>query len=628
MIKNRDALKKYKATKLPEDFITYKRLRNYTLGAIRREKKAYLDFTLKNFNVTPNKSYEIPSHISEDVNGINNYFSSVALNMNNDCSELIEFYNNNKLGNDTHFNFVFAEPSDIGDVIKGLTSDAVGTDGISRTMLNYCLPVLLLPITHIINVCLEVGYFPNHWKHAKVCPVPKISTPKNYSDLRPISILPFLSKILEKVVYKQLYIYCIENKILPSHQSGFRAGHSTASALINICDDVLHEWDKRRLTALITLDFSKAFDTMNHKLLYSKLDYYQFAPTTKAFFESFLTNRSQKVVVDSKESSSINISSGVPQGSILGPLLFLIYTADLSKSLSHCKSHFCADDSQLYYSFPPNDAETANYLINQDLRSVIALSKKHNLHINPNKSSLLIFGNKIFRAATEIKISITVENVPLPLVSVTKNLGLVLDSDLKFTSHISKCVQKAYSTLKLLYSNRHVLNQNLRKLLCEQLVLSFFNYCDIVYGPCIDLFDASRIQKVQNSCCRLILNLRKFEHISKHISSLNWLNMKNRRLLHSATFFHKIILTHCPLYLRDKIKYRADLHSINIRQPLSIHIPQHSTKKYQSSFSYQLPYIYNNVNDSLKLEPSKSFRGKFKSHLLDKQRDGHIKTSN
>lgn len=306
---------------------------------------------------------------------------------------------------------------------------------------------------------------------------------------------------------------------------------------------------------------------------------------------------------------------------ILGPLLFILYTADFYTCITNCNSHFYADDSQVYYSYDPDDAQFASTLINNDLNKLIKFSKQHNLHINPIKSSLLIFGNQCYKSSVENLVSIKLGDLTLPVIDSVKNLGLIIDSNLKFSEHISKCLQRAYCSLKLLYSNRFILNQNLKQSLCDQLVLSHFNYCDTVYGSCIDFFDTYRVQRMQNNCCRFILNLRKYDHVSRNIINLKWLNMKNRRLLHSATLLHKVITNKSPRYLSMKLKHRCTLHNANIRNPYTLHIPQHRIKKYQQSFSYQGPYIYNNIDDHLKALPINSFRRHFKKILLSKQSD-------
>lgn len=199
---------------------------------------------------------------------------------------------------------------------------------------------------------------------------------------------------------------------------------------------------------------------------------------------------------------------------------------------------------------------------------------------------------------------------------VVRNLGLYVDSRLKFSNHVSGCIQRAYMALKLLYSCRHFLNRGLRSMLCNQLVLSCFDYCDVVYGPFLDKFDSSRIQSVQNRCCRLVLDLRRSVPTSSYINSLKWLNMNNRRKLHFMCFVHKIIKLKQPSYLYRKINFRHNIHSVNIRDQSNVDIPRHYTAKFNSSFSYQAPHIYNSIDSNIKIRSMSGFRLHIKNLIL------------
>ena len=268
MIKERDkALSTYKRTQIAADYDYYKQLRNHTLTSIRNEKKAYVNNicrqgnikntwkTLKTFNVKKCSVYEIPSSVGSAPD-INNYFASAFYNQTN--IELVDYYNNNT-HSDAQFSFKLCSITDVSDIIRNLKTNACGVDGVSLTMLNYCCPYIEPYITHIINCCLELGHFPDLWKEALIIPLPKSNDVKCMTDLRPISILPILSKILEKIVHKQLFEFVNENNILYENQSGFRKGHSTITALTRVVDDIAKSADKKKVTAVVLLDFSKAF---------------------------------------------------------------------------------------------------------------------------------------------------------------------------------------------------------------------------------------------------------------------------------------------------------------------------------------------------------------------------------
>jgi hypothetical protein len=251
------------------------------------------------------------------------------------------------------------------------------------------------PITHVINYCLQHSIFPSQWKRALVIPLPKTNNPTSMNNLRPISILPTFSKILEKVINNQLQIYLKNNNIIPITQSGFKAEHSCTTALLHITDDIFRALDQGKLTILTLLDYSKAFDTLNHELLNAILNYIGISKNALSLFGSYLNNRSQAVTLNGNTSTYIQINKGIPQGSILGPIFFNIYSLQ-NLNLS-CLQHYYADDAQIYLSFPPDESKQAVAALNFDLNQIFTLLVKHCLQINASKSALIIFGKKADR---------------------------------------------------------------------------------------------------------------------------------------------------------------------------------------------------------------------------------------
>lgn len=608
-------------------------MKNFTTNAIRNEKKAYLNHKisvgnsktlwkeLDNLSIySKKKKGDIPSDIG-NADDINKFFINSVRNLSNtNVQDMINFYSQHfKSSFGDKLVFTAVNEIDILSIINSITSDALGSDKINITMLKYCCPYILPFITHIMNVCIINNVFPDCWKTSHVTPLPKIDSPEQLKDLRPISILPPLSKVLEKIVSSQIRKHLQIYNILPAYQSGFRPNHSCTTALAHITDEIIKSTDDNKLTALILLDYSKAFDCINHKILYSICSYIGLSTNSITFLTNYLTNRKQIVKFNNQLSNALILDRGVPQGSILGPLLFSIYTSNLHICLTQCSVHCYADDTQLFYSFKPEDIYIANTIINNDIHNLAEASHEHNLIINPSKTVLMLFGKSKVRNHYKNLINIKIDDTPLECVNEAKNLGLLMDTELRFKKHINNCIKKAMANLKKIYSSKDLLTKKTKQLLCDTLVLSHFSYCDAVYGPCLDVATSRRIQLVQNACTRLICGVRKREHISHKIKEIKWLNMSNRRALHASVLYHKIVTTHVPPYLYNKIRFRTDVHNINIRRKSIITPPSHRTTLFQRSFRFNIYKTYNAISADFKLKSILAFKYSMRKAMLETQ---------
>uniref|UniRef100_V5GR23 Putative RNA-directed DNA polymerase from transposon BS n=1 Tax=Anoplophora glabripennis TaxID=217634 RepID=V5GR23_ANOGL len=418
------------------------------------------------------------------------------------------------------------------------------------------------------------------------------NTPRELKDLRPISILPALSKILEYIVKDQIMNHLTINNILPVEQSGFREGHSCSTALLNVTDHIFRATDSGLCSILVLLDYSKAFDTISHDILENILMFAGFDISAVQFISNYLVGGQQRVVLKNDISNYINTNCGVPQGSVLGSTLFSLYTSSFPNFLKHCKIQMYADDTQLFYSFHPNDIQNSCIIINSELETLRRISLEHSLRLNPTKCVTMLFASRVKYAQLLPEVNITVDNVQLEVKNEVKVLGLTIDSDLRFNKHISNCVKKSIINLKILYKSRHILSEKLKILLCQSLVLSVFNYGDTVYGPCLAQAISQRIQKIQNYCLRFIYGIRKRNRVRHKLMNTKWLDMKNIRLHHSATLFKTIILNKSPQYLYNKIRFRTD-HNLNTRFKGNLTPPSHKTATFERWFSYNMPTIYN-----------------------------------
>lgn len=598
------AKSRFRRTKRIQDWNYYKTLRNLTTTTFRLEKRAYFDFVTRTkdnkalwrqlgaLGIGGGRKCQIPNHLS-DPDNINDFFTNVCTPISNNAQlDLIQFYKANRTS-DSVFSLGTVDEFSVYSIIMNIKTSASAIDGITAAMLKLCCPAVVPYITHIINVSLTLGIFPDCWKSALVVPLPKIAEPNCFQDLRPISLLPVLSKVFERVVALQLNNYLSSNNILPVVQSGFRRGYSCETALLKILDDIFASTDEGLITCLVLLDYSKAFDTVNHSVLLSILYGIGFDDVSLLLFKDYLSDRRQSVRVGLSVSSPRSVLHGVPQGSVLGPILFTIYTSHILRGLRYCQSHAYADDTLLYCPFRPSDWLDVARKVNEDLEYIYSTSNNHCLTINPSKSKVLLFGSSNVCKNLSNVLKISINHADLPFVDRANTLGLSIDNTHRYRHHITRCIRNAYMQLKKLYPYRHIFNETIKRNLCETFVLSQFNYCTPIYHSAIDGLTESRIQKVQNSCLRYIYGIRKYEHISHKLVSAGWLNMRNRRELRCLSLYHTILTTKSPPYLYLKIRFRTDVHSLGTRFRGRISPPKHKTSLFERSFTFQ---IYKKIN--------------------------------
>ena len=280
---------------------------------------------------------------------------------------------------------------EVKKIILNLRNDcSSGYDSLPVKFLKPVYEYITSPLVHIINNCIKTGTFPNQWKIARVCPIPKVKNPSEPKDFRPVSILPVLSKVFEKVILNQMLTF-VENNIYNKTQSGFRKGHSTTTLLLKLRDDIKFSMNRNEVTLAVMIDYSKAFDTIDHSILIQKLSNLNFGKSLIKVIISYLSNRKQFVQIDENKFSIKDIFFGVPQGSILGPILFNIYVSELPDIIRSPSIQY-ADDTALYRSCKKKDIiETIKHLEN-GLTSLSNWSNKDGLVFHNNKLQMILMG--------------------------------------------------------------------------------------------------------------------------------------------------------------------------------------------------------------------------------------------
>ncbi len=624
---HRDTLKSNKSHE------EYKKARNKVKNMVRNAKRAYFNKLINNqkntstiwraLNAFTKKSSthtDIPNHITADM--FNEHFLSIAekltaSNIPRDpkytCPhKLFEFcQQKNKTGD--IFNIPHMGIHEVEQYIKNMQNKtSSGPDNISSNILKLSLPYIVESLTYIYNLCISQNTFPTQLKQAKVIPIPKTKDRNNLHNYRPISLLSFLSKPLEKHVHKHLTDFMEKHSLFHPLQSGFRRNHSCSTALANMTNSWISAANCTNLSGVVFLDLTKAFDLIDHNILLHKLHIYLKNSPALPFFQSYLMNRVQRVYAHSSFSPEGKVSYGVPQGSVLGPILFCIYINDLPLHITSdaVNCHMLADDTTLSTS-GKNICDITNPL----QLSISEISKwcdENNMQINPTKSKSMILATRQKHQLSNLSLDLSLNNTPVEQVSDHRILGLCVDKNLRWDVHTDYVCKKVSKNVFLFHKLSTIINLEAKHLFYNAHIKSHIDYASIVWDGCSEHL-LKRLNSLQRRAVKLVVPDSSLTTDEK-LKQAGILSLKNQFTYNKTLQIFKIIQGHAPHYLIN-LFHTSQTRYVNSRH--NLHLPMPRLDIFKTSITYSGAYLWNNLPSSIKACTTLSnFKRNLHKHLL------------
>ena len=627
-------LKKQKEIEIEKDKTEYKKQRNRVTQLIRDSKKEYFNKMINNNtdvaslwkainNITKTSKKKYRSSSQLPPNTFNNHFINIVKSIreeanfsykknNTDHCSIKSFCDANIKPEDS-FQIPLLAVHEVGALISSLKNKkSMGPDNLNPSLIKLALPYIVESLTFIYNKCIENNIFPPSLKAAKVIPLPKSKDTSDINNFRPISLLPVLSKPLEKHVQKCLMEYLEENKLLYNLQSGFRHKHSCQTALTRMCDTWLStiNHNNSNIVGAVYLDFKKAFDFVDHDILLRKLSIYLKNQPSVSFFESFLKNRSQRVFTNGSFSSPQIPMYGVPQGSILGPLLFCIFINDLPICLSdpNVSCDLFADDTTLHCS-ASTIPQIQNYL-QKSLNNVTQWCQDNLMLLHPGKTKSMIITSRQKHQNNRSTLHLSLDNTTIDQVKEHKVLGVIIDEELKWESHINAVTSKFSRSLFLLNKLKPYIDTDARKMFFHAHCLCHINYASVVWdgaAPC----HSKRLTSLYKRAINIILPDPSLSIDEKQIQ-LNILPLQKHLDFNKCVLVYKVQNELTPDYLSHFLmpatnRYGSDKYIL----------PRTRIDLFKSSFAFSGATLWNSLPSSARMcSPLKRFKNTLYEHFM------------
>ena len=541
-----------KNTKLPEDLTLARQARNAANRMVREAIEEFIKDNLEDNNKDAKKFWEhvnsllpkktkncsisivdnddLPINQDKVADFINSYFVTIGekLAENFDPNDFPDFDQYDNL-----MDAITTDHNEIRELCRNInTNKSSAIDYTSSRILKDAFLVLVYKVTTCFNLSFTTGIFPDEWKLAKITPLHKGGQKNQINNFRPISLLPLPGKLIEKIVHNRITAYLNANEILNPQQNGFRSNHSTIDTVAKLTDDIALNINNGKCTLATFIDFRKAFEPVNHKILLNKANSLGIRNNTSNWLNSYLDKRKQVVFANGVTSKEGTITCGVPQGSTLGPLLFLVYINDINKDFVNSKIKLFADDTVLYTSSSSTNA--ARNQLQVDLNILDLWCKQHKLSINTSKTKSILFGTKKFNNNITCT-NLAIAGDEITFVSEYKYLGIILDQALSFSKHIKYVHSLAAHKIYMLSKIRSCINQATAIRIYKTKILPYFDQGDILY---LDAFykDVGKLQKLQNRALRICLQANNRYHISNLHHNTRIPLLSDRRTYHLSVY--------------------------------------------------------------------------------------------
>lgn len=557
------------------------------------------------------------TNMTEIANEFNKFFVNIGENLASQINPMGKTFNDYLKKDFTDNNFHFEQISilEIDKVINQLPNKhSNGYDGFNMSLIKKIRIEINEPLVFLFNHTIRTGIFPDSLKTARVIPIYKKGDENLLDNYRPISILPAFSKIYERILFNQLIQYFNHHDILFNSQYGFRSGHSTENAALELVERILTSFSKNSQSLALFLDLSKAFDSLDHRILLDKLKYYGLSAEALQLITSYFENRHQFIDINGTYSTYECIRTGVPQGSVLGPLFFIIYINDLNDASDIFDLIMFADDSTLHCSLPNNYTISNQVLINTELNKIHSWLCANKLTINTSKTKFIIFHqpNSIIPS-----LSLSINDKSIIKVSHFNFLGLTIDENLSWTKHISSISSKISSAIGMMRQSRNILPPRVLKLIYNSLITSRLNYMLTIWGG-----NFNKLLILQKKALRVIHRKKFNAHCDPLFISSNILKIHDQYKVNLLKFYSRIKNGSCPHYFKEnKILLREDIHSHDTRYKKLIHKPLAKFNFLRRTFFYRIGDVINrfpiNIISKLDTHSIKNVVYRTKSHLLD-----------